>query len=175
MTPTSSSAKSAIPSKSNLKQLLTFALLYKVCCIAVLLLCTYATPFDASHLVLWPTTATQSVFDRFISTTLRWDVFHFYEIAQRGYSYEHIYAFLPGGPAIMRISSLALGDGHISGMFWGSWFLVTACSTLYTLYQITLLETGSQQVAMLATASSILTTSPATLLHAPYALSLIHI
>ncbi|CAG7854863.1 SubName: Full=Related to glycosyltransferase family 76 protein-Laccaria bicolor {ECO:0000313/EMBL:CCA72745.1} [Serendipita indica DSM 11827] len=169
MTPTSTQSKSPSPSTSNLKKLLTSAILYKICSIVILFFCTYATPFDASHLVIWPRAATQSIFDKFISTTLRWDIFHFYEIARHGYVYEHLYAFLPGGPAIMRASSLILGESLSSGMFWGSWFLVAGCSTLFTLYEITLLETGSQQVAMLATACSILTTSPATLLHAPYA------
>ncbi|KAG8841545.1 ER membrane glycoprotein subunit of the GPI transamidase complex-like protein [Serendipita sp. 411] len=43
------------------------------------------------------------------------------------------------------------------------------CITTKTLYELTLLESGSQQVGMLATACSLLVTSPAALLHAPYA------
>ncbi|KIM31423.1 glycosyltransferase family 76 protein [Serendipita vermifera MAFF 305830] len=95
-------------------------------------------------------------------------MFHFLEIAQRGYTYEHLYAFFPGVPTVMRISSFIFDYGTISSMLWGSWIAVFGCYTLATLYELTLVHTSSHELAMLATACSILSTSPPTLLHAPY-------
>jgi GPI mannosyltransferase 2 len=157
-------------STSNVRRLFVYLLGYRVLCGVILLACSYLPPFDSSHQIVWPaSTTTASILERFISTTLRWDSFHFLEIAQKGYTYEHLYAFFPGTPTVMRISSLPFGYSTISGLLWGSWVTVASCFTLTTLYELTVAYTGSQELAMLSTACSILTTSPATLLHAPYA------
>jgi hypothetical protein len=169
MAPTTITGRSK-SSTSNVRQLFVYLLGYRVLCGVILLACSYLPPFDSSHQIVWPaSTTTASVLERFISTTLRWDSFHFLEIAQKGYTYEHLYAFFPGTPTVMRLSSLPFGYGTISGLLWGSWVTVASCFTLTTLYELTVAYTGSQELAMLSTACSILTTSPATLLHAPYA------
>jgi GPI mannosyltransferase 2 len=151
---------------SNIRTLLIYFVGYRVFCAAVLLICAYITPFDASHEIIG---TPNTVVSRFISTTIRWDTFHFIEIAQNGYTYEYLYAFFPGIPTILRALSAAFGYGNLSAMLWGCWVLIICCLTLPTLYDLTLLHTGSQELAMLASACSIITTSPPTLLHAPYA------
>ena len=167
-TTTSTSGHSATRT-ANLKRLFIYFIAYRVICGVVLSCCAYLPPFDSSHQVILPaSTTTNSFLERFISTSLRWDSFHFLEIAQRGYTYEHLYAFFPGVPTLMRASSLLFGYGTTLGMLWGSWVAVVGCYTLTTLYDLTLVHTGSHDLAMLATACSIFTTSPATLLHAPY-------
>lgn len=157
--------------KSPIKYLFIYIILYRLVCAAILLWGSYYPPFDSSHVVLWPTLATdtESIFNRFISTAVRWDVFHFHEIAKNGYTYEHLYAFPPGMATIMRITSSIFGYGSTSGMLWGYWIAVVFCSTLHTLYEFTLLQTKSPEMASLAAACSLLPSSPATLIHAPYA------
>lgn len=53
-------------------------------------------PFDASHLVSQPQWGISSAL-------LRWDAFHFSQIALKGYTYEHLFAFFPAIPAVMRL------------------------------------------------------------------------
>jgi len=155
---------------SDSRQLFIYLIGHRIVCSVILLFSSYLPPFDSSHQVLWPVLSTSvSTFGRFISTILRWDSFHFLEIAQNGYTYEYLYAFLPGTPTIMRASSLLSGYGTIFGLSWVVCTTVVSYFTLTTLYDLTLVHTGSQELAMLATTCSILTTSPATLLHAPYA------
>jgi hypothetical protein len=168
MAPTTIAGRSKATT-SNVRRLFIYLIGYRVLCGLILLACSYLPPFDSSHQIVWPAAAaTSSSFERFISTALRWDSFHFLEIAQNGYTYEHLYAFFPGTPTVMRAGSLLFGYGTISGLLWGSWVTAASCLTLTTLYELTLAYTGSQELAMLATACSILTTGPATLLHAPY-------
>lgn len=170
MAPTTPAVGHSVIKVSNLKRLFIYQITYRAICVVILGLCAHLPPFDSSHQVLWPaSTTTGTVFERFISTALRWDSFHFHEIAQRGYTHEHLYAFFPGVPTIMRFSSLLFGYGTTAGLLWGSWITIAGCYTLTTLYELTLAHTGSHELAMLATACSILNTSPATLLHAPYA------
>lgn len=153
---------------SNIRTLFIYLAGYRLFCAAILFACAYITPFDASHVVSGLPAPSDTITNRFISTTLRWDVFHFLEIAQSGYTYEHLYAFLPGVPAILRATSAVFGYGTISGMLWRCWVAIIYCLTLPTLYDLTLFQTGSQELAMLASACSIIVTSPSTLLHAPY-------
>ncbi|KAG8813575.1 ER membrane glycoprotein subunit of the GPI transamidase complex-like protein, partial [Serendipita sp. 401] len=157
------------PSKVNLRNLFLGHTLYKILCILILLACSQLPAFDSAHNVNWPTSREDTIFKQFITTTIRWDTFHFLNIAQNGYSYEHLYAFFPGVPAILRVTSVLFGYGAYESMLWGSWISIMFCVTTKTLYELTLLESGSQQVAMLATACSLLVTSPAAQLHAPYA------
>jgi phosphatidylinositol glycan class V len=163
---------------SPIRKLFVYIILFRLICAGILVWGSYQPPFDASHVVLWPELAanSQALLSRFISTALRWDVFHFQEIARRGYAYEHLYAFLPGTPAVMRIAAstsslLGYGSGEhiISGTLWICWIIILLCGTSKTLYEFILLHTKSPEMAMLATACSLLPSSPSTLLHAPYA------
>ncbi|PVF97465.1 mannosyltransferase [Serendipita vermifera] len=154
--------------RANYYRIFTFFSGYRIACAAVLLLCGFLPAFDASHHVISPTSTSTSLLDRFISTTVRWDTFHYLEIARSGYHYEHLFAFLPGTPTVMRMASAFSVYDAQSIMLWGSWVVILLCSTTKTLYDLTLEHTHSRDLAVLATVSSIFTTSPATLLHAPY-------
>jgi len=62
------------------------------------------TPFDTSPLLSHFTAP----------PLLRWDVFHFSQIAVKGYVYEHDFAFFPGTPAVMRLAAeFGLGLGRL--------------------------------------------------------------
>jgi phosphatidylinositol glycan class V len=170
MTSTSTTTRSvrSDADKANYTRILSIFSAYRVVCAAVLLLCGYLPAFDASHQVVSSSSTSGPLLTRFISTTIRWDAFHYLEIARNGYHYEHLYAFLPGTPAVMRVASTFLEYGTLSGMLWGSWVIILLFSTTRSLYALTLEHTHSRELAILATISSIFTTSPATLLHAPY-------
>jgi len=135
-----------------------------------LLLATYPLePFDASHLLYLALPHDASRFRRWASTALRWDAFHYSAISANGYLTEQSWAFLPGTPLLMRIASSLTSDqllaiGLIS-------LLANACSlwSMYDLYNLTILHTRSPEAAFLATALSILPSSPVTSSHAPCA------
>lgn len=69
-----------------------------------------SVPFDSSPFALdswasYPYATT--VLERWASLQLRWDAFHFVHVAQKSYTYEYEYAFLPGIPVVMRLGALA--------------------------------------------------------------------
>jgi GPI mannosyltransferase 2 len=84
----------------------------------------------------------------------RWDVFHFWHIAQHSHVYEHEWAFFSGLPFIMRYDRLALA--------------VLACDTSQMLYTLSLYHLPSPSHALLATLLSLLPSNPVTAYFAPY-------
>jgi len=84
----------------------------------------------------------------------RWDVFHFFHIAQHSHVYEHEWAFFSGLPFIMRYDRLALA--------------VLACDTSQMLYTLSLYHLPSPSHALLATLLSLLPSNPVTVYFAPY-------
>jgi phosphatidylinositol glycan class V len=104
----------------------------------------FLRPFDASA---------RSIF-------VRWDVLHFHNIAANGYRWEHQFAFLPAAPLLLRyLSPLAIFALNT----------VLAYDTTATLYQLSRLHLGNDDVARLAALLSLIPSSPATLYLAPYA------
>ncbi|KAK7468314.1 hypothetical protein VKT23_002828 [Stygiomarasmius scandens] len=93
----------------------------------------YFPQFDTSHKTL------QHLVSKWSEPLLRWDNFHFLNIAQEGYVYEHEWAFLSGASLVMRYT------GYIAEMLSGkSDFLLTgafavmACDTTRMLYLLAL-------------------------------------
>lgn len=154
--------------ESNMNKLYTYSIIHRVVCIVLLTACAYITPFDASHIVACQEAFQGGIISHFFSSLLRWDVFHFLEVARSGYKYEHMYAFLPGMPMVLRMISAISLNGQLCSTLWGVSIFASALITLPFLYRLTLLQTGSQELAMLSAASSIITSSPITLNFASY-------
>lgn len=110
---------------------------------------------------------------------LRWDLFHFAHIASQGYTYEYVWAFLPGSPLVMRTMSRLIrwllpsvaseGDWPTyDELLLGGSLAVLACGSATTLYRLTLHHTKSAKFAFLASLLSLLPSSPVTLRLVPY-------
>jgi len=121
---------------------------------------SYLPLFDASPLV----SATSARFP----ALQRWDTLHFLGIAQRGYAYEHNWAFLPGAPFVIRAFGRIFGATDAATLALLGSLAALCCSTARDLYDLTLQLTASPGVAALASALSLVPMSPATLLFAPY-------
>ncbi|THH07761.1 hypothetical protein EW145_g3162 [Phellinidium pouzarii] len=163
-------SKSFMSSSSSHKRLLKRLVIAVHVLVSVVLFIAARLPsFDSSaELVLdpaWPT------------SLLRWDAFHFAHIARDGYTYEYEYAFFPGTPLVMgfsakllEIANITTGNNFIGVLVAGT-LLSAAVSvdTALTLYDLTCYHFPSPAFALLATLLSLLSSSPATLRHAPYA------
>lgn len=109
---------------------------------------------------------------------LRWDAFHFVHIAQRGYVYEHEWAFLHGIAAAMRypaklfnvlgLAETTTGVASLSDLLLGGALLSSLCGSTITLYHLTLHHFKSPAVAYLTALLSLLPSSPATLRFSVY-------
>ncbi|KIY73324.1 glycosyltransferase family 76 protein [Cylindrobasidium torrendii FP15055 ss-10] len=90
---------------------------------------------------------------------IRWDAIHFAHVAKDGYTFEHDWAFLSGLHFLLR---------HIPRpLFYIMCTLMDVATTL-TLHDLTLEVLGVARLADLATALSLLPSSPATFRLAPY-------
>ena len=140
-------------------------------CVLVVLT-TYVPSFDASHETILPVPTT--LVQRWVSSLLRWDAFHFLGVAKNGYVHEYEYAFLPGLPVVARglatfMSWLGVKTAlSVEGILAAGALAAVLCDTTYDLYQLTLHYTSSHPVATLTTMLSLLSSSPATLRHAGY-------
>ncbi|KAJ7594703.1 glycosyltransferase family 76 protein [Mycena floridula] len=139
--------------------LIVLAVLARVLTIGLGYLSSLLPLFDASPKLLRLSPWTQPL--------LRWDAFHFLDIAQDGYVYEHQYAFFPGVPLVMRY--LAIGDSPSAMLLAGALTAALICDSTTTFYQLSLHHLGSPSLAYLATVLSLLPSSPATLRFASYA------
>ncbi|THH12498.1 hypothetical protein EW146_g7639 [Bondarzewia mesenterica] len=90
------------------------------------------------------------------SSLLRWDAFHFAQIAKEGYVYEQQWAFLPEGP-----------PGWID-ILQGGGLAALVCDSTLTLYRLSLLHLQSPSLALIASLLSLLPSSPAILHFAGY-------
>uniref|UniRef100_D8QD02 GPI mannosyltransferase 2 n=1 Tax=Schizophyllum commune (strain H4-8 / FGSC 9210) TaxID=578458 RepID=D8QD02_SCHCM len=95
---------------------------------------------------------------------VRWDVFHFAQIARGGYQYEHQWAFFPGLPWLLRATAFKERDYLLGGAL-----LVLLCDTTLVMYDLSLLALGNRDAALLSAMLSLLPSSPATLRLVPYA------
>ena len=131
----------------------------------------------ASSLPAFDSSATLVLRDGRFASLLRWDLFYFLHIAEKGYVYENEYAFFPGSPLLMRfgsnvLESIGLSPAEkrasllVSGVVFAFLFNIIAAATLYelTLHHFP----RSPSFAYLTVILSLLSSSPATLHHAPY-------
>jgi phosphatidylinositol glycan class V len=128
------------------------------------------TLFDSS-----PRLALSDAVPPWSSSLLRWDAFHFAHVAQDGHSYEHEWAFFPALPFVMHVSgsllsSIGFGSSSPdrSTMLLGGTILAALFDSTRVLYHLSLHHLRSPSAAFLATALSLLSSSPATLRFASY-------
>lgn len=126
--------------------------------------------FDTSPLTVLPPDTS-----RLTGALLRWDAFHFGAIALNRYTHEHQWAFLPGLPLTMRYGGMLLRFFGLSSDGWPATLnagaigaAIAGILSTQTLYELSLQHLGSPQIAYLAALLSLLPSSPATLLFAPY-------
>ncbi|KAI0357097.1 mannosyltransferase [Trametes cingulata] len=109
------------------------------------------------------------------SSVLRWDAFHFGNVAKSGYVYENEWAFLPGVPWVMRACASILRavdpSKQVAGapfdweelMLGGLLGSFVSIVSVEDLYDLTMLHFHSPSIALLASLLSLLPSSPATL------------
>ncbi|KAF9242134.1 glycosyltransferase family 76 protein [Melanogaster broomeanus] len=109
------------------------------------------------------------------SSLLRWDAFHFAHIAREGHFYEHEWAFFPALPLVMHASGSVLSyvtsgqrSPDWSAILLGGAILAALFDSTRVLYRLSLHHLRSPSSAFLATALSLLPSSPATLRFASY-------
>ncbi|TFY79432.1 hypothetical protein EWM64_g4582 [Hericium alpestre] len=164
-------ASSSMSSTAEHLRLLTlFSVLSRICIIGLVWLTSKFPQFDSSAQTLLDETAYP-----FTSTLLRWDAFHFAQIAQEGYVYEYQWAFFPGTPAIMNVLArlVKFVTGSTIPVGWvdvlrAGGIAALLCDSTHTLYHLSLHHLGSPSLAFLAALLSLLPSSPATLRFAGY-------
>lgn len=141
--------------------LICLALVSRVLSALLLVVAAQLPLFDASS---------ELVLDSpWLSSVLRWDLFHYAHIAKHGYVYEYEWAWLPGAPLIMRYGAITLerlglrSNDELALMLGvGAAAAIFVDGTL-TLYDLTLEHFHSPSFAMLSALLSLLPSSPATL------------
>ena len=120
-----------------------------------------------------------------LTSLLRWVVFHFVHVARDGYVFEHEYAFFPGTPLVGYFSSRVVGlientfglttglggkeNVIVSALVGGSLASMAASiAAVSILYDLTLNHFKSPSFAYLTCLLSLLSSSPATLRLALY-------
>ncbi|KAF8513114.1 glycosyltransferase family 76 protein [Hysterangium stoloniferum] len=169
-------------SDRNLTHLTLLTVLLRLLTVLLGFFTSYLPQFDTSPALILPDVQ-NSLLSRAVSVAVRWDAFHFLEIAKHGYVSEHQYAFMPGVPAILRAggwlaqstttnaTSAITRQPSAAHMIVPHFFLATLFSlaTTRTLYALTLHYTDSPRIALLTGYLSLLPSSPATLHLSPYA------
>ncbi|KAF8550296.1 mannosyltransferase [Imleria badia] len=164
-----SQVTSFLEASAHLRTLTLLSLLSRIVIAALVITSTYSlTLFDSSpRLVLSSTTPP------WISSLLRWDAFHFAHVALQGHGYEHAWAFFPALPFIMRVSGqllsrVGISSPDVAAPLLGGAVLAALFDSTRVLYRLSRHHLGSPSAAFLATALSLLSSSPATLRFAPY-------
>ncbi|KAF8504005.1 GPI mannosyltransferase 2 [Gautieria morchelliformis] len=162
--------------KQHLSDLVLLCVLLRVLTVTIALLASYLPAFDSSADILLADES-PSFPKRWVSTSLRWDAFHFIHIAQEGYQFDYEWAFLPGIPVVLRASGWIMnlftgyvGRTRISSMLLGHFLIssVMSCETVRTLYLLTMEHTKSPAFSLLSGYLCLLSSSPATVHLAPY-------
>lgn len=83
--------------------------------------------FDTSAGLVWGSAARGST----AQALLRWDALYFTAIAERGYSFEHELAFMPGVPLLMSVSARLGLTSALALVVFGA-MASTACSVAAT-------------------------------------------
>ncbi|KII92474.1 glycosyltransferase family 76 protein [Plicaturopsis crispa FD-325 SS-3] len=149
--------------RDHRRALLALSIISRLFTLLIILLSSHLPLFDASprlHLNAFP----------LINGLLRWDAFHFGHIAQHGYVYEHLWAFFPGTPFIMRLVSTVVGSAEpwARVLIGGAIAATATITSVHLLYDLTLELYHSSNFAFLAALLSLLPASPSTLLFASY-------
>ena len=154
---------------AHLRTLTFLSLLSRVLIAALIIASSYLlTLFDSSPRLILGNSAPP-----WISSLLRWDAFHFAHVAQEGHTYEHLWAFFPALPFVMRVSGrilsrVGLSSADTTAPLLGGAMLAAISDSTRVLYRLSLHHLRSPSAAFLATALSLLSCSPATLRFAPY-------
>ncbi|KAG9318884.1 hypothetical protein JVU11DRAFT_993 [Chiua virens] len=155
--------------QAHLRVLTRLSLLIRLLAATLIITSTYLlTLFDSSPQLLLSETIPP-----WISSLLRWDAFHFVHVAQQGRAYEHAWAFFPALPFIMRVSGHLLScvpglAPDAAAQLLGGAVLAAIFDPTRVLYRLSLYHLRSPSAAFLATALSLLSSSPAPLRFAPY-------
>lgn len=149
--------------RDHRRALLALSIISRLFTLLIVLLSSHLPLFDASprlHLNAFP----------LINGLLRWDAFHFGHIAQHGYVYEHLWAFFPGTPFIMRLVSTVVGSAEqwARVLIGGAIAATATITSVHLLYDLTLELYHSSNFAFLAALLSLLPASPSTLQFASY-------
>lgn len=127
---------------------------------------------SSSYLPLFDSSPETSSLSRWFQPLLRWDAFHFMQMADKGYTYEHNWAFFPAIPCLMRNVGQALRfifkSKKADSLLQGGALVALACDTSRTLYHLTLHHTGSPSIAFMTSMLSLMPSSPATLHYSVY-------
>ncbi|KAF9218399.1 mannosyltransferase [Gyrodon lividus] len=158
-------------SDQHLRSLIVLSLLSRLLVATLITLATsLLTLFDSS-----PRLILSDAVPPWTSSLLRWDAFHFAHVAKEGHLYEHEWAFFPALPFVMHASgSLLSSIGFESSsqdwaaMLLGGAILAAVCDSTRVFYRLSLHHLRSPSAAFLATALSLLPSSPATLRFASY-------
>ncbi|KAH7923928.1 glycosyltransferase family 76 protein [Leucogyrophana mollusca] len=109
------------------------------------------------------------------SALLRWDAFHFSHVAEKGYVYEHEWAFFMGTPFMMRASAKLLSlfgerypATHWATLLQGGALTAVLCDSTQVLYHLSLHHLNSPSLAFLSSALSLMPSSPVALKFASY-------
>lgn len=161
-------AKDVSETRTHLRTLTLLSLLSRILVAALVISSTYLlTLFDSSPRLVLDNTPP------WISSLLRWDAFHFALVAQEGHVYEHSWAFFPALPFLMHLSGnllvrTGLSPPGMAAPLLGGAVLAAFFDSTCVLYRLSLHHLHSPSAAFLATALSLLSSSPATLRFAPY-------
>jgi len=148
----------------HLRTLLTLSLLVRLSIWTLTSLSARLLPlFDASPRISSPSP----------SVLLRWDAFHFAHIAEKGYVYEHEWAFFSGVPLLMRISAgfqalAGLGSNDWVTLLQGGACMAILCDSTRVFYRLSLHHLRSPSLAFLSTVLSLFSSSPVALRLASY-------
>ena len=145
--------------------LILLAAVVRILATLLLAASTLLSSFDSSAEVV--------IGESWLKSLLRWDVFQFLHIAEKGYVFEYEWAFFPGLPLLLRFSTnlirywLPNSSSEKLLLVMGAVGTVLVDGTL-TLYDLTEHVFHSHSFAFLAALLSLLPSSPATLRLAPY-------
>ncbi|KAH0826989.1 glycosyltransferase family 76 protein [Lanmaoa asiatica] len=155
--------------QDHLRTLTRLSLLSRVLIAALITSSTcLLTLFDSS-----PRLILSNATPPWISSLLRWDAFHFAQVAQEGHVYEHAWAFFPALPLSCAcpghiLSRAGLSSADVVAPLLGGAVLAAIFDSTRVLYRLSLHHLRSPSAAFLAAALSLLSSSPATLRFAPY-------
>ena len=150
----------------HLRILLVLSVVVRFATWTLVSLSAYLLPLFDESPTIWTSGTTHSVL-------LRWDAIHFAHMAQKGYIYEHEWAFFNGLPLLMRFSArlqalAGFGSNDWATLLRGGAFMAVLCDSTQVLYYLSLHHLRSPSLAFLSTALSLLSSSPPALRLASY-------
>ncbi|CAD6916282.1 unnamed protein product [Tilletia laevis] len=128
-----------------------------------------STPFDSSSVFLTVPEPRSVGLHSALEPLIRWDAVHFLRIAHSGYSLEHLFAFQPGLPAVLRIAgagfSSTTSDWNASQAVLLTSLAAAIAATIspWLLFHLTWKHSASPSLAFLSALLSIFSPAPASL------------